>query len=171
MYQSAYDRMLASNLREFEPNIKQTVERNFPRMLEAFQAGEVEIPIIGGELPPPEYRTSEYFTELQAKIVRASCAKKWCESECPSWLNPVPLREEDCIGLLNIPDDDQRWGRNWLRSEYGRHLRNLSWHYERAVPFEKFCAQKYNSSDTPTSGVRKKRGRPRKLWAPNRRMI
>jgi hypothetical protein len=165
MYQSAYDRILAANLRDFESNIKQTVERRFPRILEAFQAGEVEIPIIGGTLPPEECRTSEYFTELQARIVRALCAKKWCESECPSWLNPLPLKEEDCIALLSIPDDDQRWGRNWLRSEYGRHLRGYEWHYQRALPFEKFCAQKYNTGSEPTYGVRKKRGRPRKISA------
>jgi hypothetical protein len=163
MYQSAYDRILAANLRDFESNIKQTVGRQFSRMLEAFQAGEeTKIPIIGGELPPPEYRTPEYFDELQATIVRALCTQKWSEYETPSWVNPLPLKEEDCIALLNIPEA-QRWDRHWLRSEYGRHLRSLSWHYQRAIPFEKFCAQKYNTGDTPTYGVRK-RGRPKKLW-------
>jgi hypothetical protein len=169
MYQSAYDRILAANLRDFESNIKETVGRQFSRMLEAFQAGEeTKIPIIGGQLPPPEYRTPEFYDELQATLVRALCTQKWCESECPSWLNPLPLKEEDCIALLNIPDDEQRWGRNWLRSEYARHLRSLGWHLEWAIPFEKFCAQKYNTGSAPTFGVRK-RGRPKKF--PARRFL
>jgi hypothetical protein len=165
MYQSTYDRMLASNLRDFESNIEQTVERLFVRWHEAIEAGdETEIPVIGGELPPP---AAEYYDELQAKIVRALCAQKWSEFETPHWINPLPLKEEDCIALLNIPEA-QRWDRHWLRSQYGRHLRSLGWHYERAVPFEKFCAQQYNTSDTPTYGVRK-RGRPKKLWGTPRR--
>jgi hypothetical protein len=33
---------------------------------------EVEIPVIGGEFPPPEYHEG-----LQERVVRALCAQKW----------------------------------------------------------------------------------------------
>jgi hypothetical protein len=167
-YKSDYDRLLATVMREFEREVEQMVAGKYAQVFAALRAGEeVEIPVIGGALPPPEYRTPEYYDELQAEIIQALRSQKWFTFEAPAWAQPLPLRREDCEALGDTPD---RWGRDWLRGEYGQHLRSLSWHYERAIPFEKFCAQKYNTGSKPTYGVRK-RGRPRKLWAPNRRMI
>jgi hypothetical protein len=161
MYESPYDRILAANLREFEINIKATVARLFVRWREAIRAGEeVEIPAIGGALPPLEYRTAEYFDELQATVVRALIARKWFESEAGLWAQPLPLTTDDITALLNIREVRQH-GRSSLRSNYGQHLRTLRWHIEHATPFEMFCAEKYNTGSEPTYGVRKKRGRPK----------
>jgi len=156
--------MLATCLTEFQREVEQTVERKFAHVFASLRAGEdVEIPILGGL---PQYRDAEYRDGLQGDVVRALCARKWAESEAPAWMQPLLLREDDCIALLNAPETG-RWDRSWLRVEYSRHLRGLDWHYERAIPFEKFCAQKYNTGSEPTSGVRKKRGRPRKLVRPS----
>jgi|SRR5262245_26256134 len=139
-----YQRLLESCLREFEREVEQTVAREFVRMHEALRAGEeCEIPVIGGEWPPESYRTAEYFSELQQRVVRALIARKWAEFELPRWALPLPLREEECIELINSPESwTQRWGRSWLRVEYSRHLRSLGWHLENVRPFEKFCAEK-----------------------------
>src|SRR5262245_30258872 len=135
-YVSNYDRLLRTCMQEFERIVAQTVARKFEHVLKALQAGEEvgEIPVIGDKFPPPEYRTAEYFTGLQAKVVRALCARKWFEFEGPRWAQPLPLKEDDCIALLNTPEP--RWGRHWLVCEYGRHLRGYDWHYQRAIPFE-----------------------------------
>jgi hypothetical protein len=156
-YKSDYDRLLETVMREFEREVEQVVERKFAHVFAALQAGEeVEIPVIRR---PEEYWERD---DLQARVVRALCCRKWFEFEGPRWAQPLPLKEDDCIALFNLPEP--RWGRHWLVGEYGRHLRRLGWHYQRAIPFEKFCAQKYNCGPAPTFGVRK-RGRPRKLWA------
>ena len=104
--------------------LDQMVAGKYAQVFAALRAGEeVEIPVIGGALPPPEYRTAEYFDELQATGVRALCTRKWHEFEAPRWAQPLPLTEDDCIALYNLPEPP--WGRNWLVAEYGRHLRAL----------------------------------------------
>jgi hypothetical protein len=142
MYQSAYDRILAANLRDYEREIARTVERKFTRMLEAIQAGEeVEIPVIDEELAPPEYRTPEYYDELQATAVRACVCRKWFEYESPRWAWPLPLTREDCLARCNTPEARPH-SRAHLVGQYGLLLREFRWHYERAKPFEVFCADR-----------------------------
>jgi hypothetical protein len=158
-FTSTYERMLASNLREYEPNIRQTVGRLFARWHEALQAGdEPEIPVIGGTLPPTEYRTPEYFDELQAKAVRALCARKRHEFEAGAWAQPLPISEADCIARYQV---EQR-GRQYLVGQYGLLLRQYAWHCERAPLFEVFIADSLRPPgfwESPSS--KRKRGRPR----------
>jgi hypothetical protein len=135
---SSYDRMLKSNLSAFEREVTKTVARKFEQVLRALQAGEdVRIPVIDDEFPPKEYRTPEYFNELQAKLVRALVCRKWFEFEGPRWAQPLPLTEEDCYARAKPYHD-----RGSLICEYGRHLRDCSWDLERAQRFEVFCADR-----------------------------
>jgi hypothetical protein len=128
-----YDRLLETAMREFERKVVSLVEREFERVCEAMQRGEeCEIPVIGGEFLPPDYRAG-----LQERVMRALCARRWFEFEAPLWAQPLPLRNEDCIACFNPPHPT--YGRRWLVGEYGVCLRSMDWHYERATPFEKFC--------------------------------
>src|SRR5262249_6396034 len=103
-YKSDYERLLETVLREYKREITQTVGRKLAHIFEAILAGEgVEIPVIGGELPPEEYRTPEYYDELQATVVRALCARKWHEYEAAVWAQPLPLTEDECLARYNTP--------------------------------------------------------------------
>jgi hypothetical protein len=137
---SAYDRMLKTNLAEFERNIKQTVARKFEQVFRALQAGEdVRIPIIDDEFPPEKYRTAKYYEELQAKLVRALVCRKWFQYEAPAWAWPLPITAEDCYTRCNAPGEPP-YGRNFLVGKYGLELRSAEWDLDRVRKFEIFCA-------------------------------
>jgi hypothetical protein len=63
---------------------------------------------------------------LTARIVRALAARKWFENEAPPWAQPLPLRYDDMITLLNGPYQG-KW-RPRLVSEYAQRLRASGWH-------------------------------------------
>jgi hypothetical protein len=125
-----YERLLKNCLVEYKREIAQTVARRFPSILEAFQAGEIELPIIGR---PETYWKPE---DWQGLMSRALCAQKWFEFEGPKWAQPLPLTWDDCIARYQ---DAQR-GREYLTGQYGLRLRAHDWYYERAPKFEVFCA-------------------------------
>jgi hypothetical protein len=137
---SSYDRMLKTNLAEFEREVVKTVARKFERVLEVLRTGEdVKVPVIDDEFPPERYRTPEYFTELQAKVVRALVCRKWFQYEAPAWAWPLPITAEDCYARCNTPGEPP-YGRNFLVGKYGLELRSAEWDLERAPRFEVFCA-------------------------------
>jgi hypothetical protein len=129
-YMSNYDRMLKACMAEYEAVIKERVEREFGPIFDREQPGD-EIPIIGGEFPPLEYRDED----LKQKAIRALCAVRWFELEAPLWAQPLPLRQEEFEAVNRLPDQRRR-----PVAFYGRILRGQGWNLKYAQPFEKFLA-------------------------------
>ena len=125
---SDYAKLLETSMREFERGVEQQVERAF----EAVRPGD-EVPIIGGEWPPPEYRG-----DLKQRVAQALRARKWFELEAPKWAQPLPLSFEDCLARFNGPNRNSQ--RGWLVGEYGKLMRGRQWEFQHAPPFEEFCA-------------------------------
>jgi hypothetical protein len=133
-----YNRLLQTAMREFEKEVVQQVEAEFARVLAKGAQPDEEIPFIGGEFPPPQYRDG-----LKERVMRALLAQKWFEFEAPRWAWPLPIREEDSLARRNA---EERWQnprqdhRYRIVADYAESLRGLGWHYERILPFEIYCA-------------------------------
>jgi hypothetical protein len=126
-----YGRVLETAMREFERGVERHVDREFERALKAMAAGDTcEIPFIGGEWPPPEYRDG-----LKERVIRALCARHWFRFEAPIWAGELPLTQKDCNRMINQPDR-----RRSLVGAYGDYLRTHHWHYQQVYTFEIFTA-------------------------------
>jgi hypothetical protein len=129
------DRLKEASAQELERALERWVKREFEA---ALQGGAREVPIIGGELAPPEEPAER--AEQMRWVVRAILARKWAESELPPWMLPLPLSADACYDLFNGVNQGNRRCR--LRGEYGLYLRGMGWEIEHADPFEVFCAHK-----------------------------
>jgi hypothetical protein len=152
------DKLLEVSAREFEHAIERLVERKF-EIRRALPNHISSTPWTDKPFNP--HAPLEQLVELKAREVRALLCQKWFEDEAPKWAQPLPLRYDRMIILLNQFD-----GTNWrprLVSEYAQMLRMLGWHFERAQPFEIFSAHVVTGGVPP-----RKRGRPHKLqgWPP-----
>jgi len=129
-----YDRLLKISMQEF----KRKVEPEVDEVFEAARAlpGDVcEIPWIGGTYRP--HAPAEELVPLKQRVVRARCARHWFEWEAPRWAQPLPLRVKDYRALYGQPHRP----RFAPVAHYAESLRGLDWYYQRAYPFEDFCAQ------------------------------
>jgi hypothetical protein len=115
--------------KEFERLIQRSVKEKF----EAIRGRTgVKLPWIGDPYYP-EQHDDQYQSVLQALRCR-----RWFEFEAPPWAQPLPLSDEACIALFNGPNRDNR--RLHMVGRYGQRLRGMNWNYQRATPFEIFCA-------------------------------
>jgi hypothetical protein len=128
---SDYDRLLETAMREFERQVVSLVEREFEHIAERMETGVCQIPVIGGEFPPPDRRDG-----LQARVRRALCARRWFEFEAAPWAQPLPVSASEISALFNRPNR-----RLYPVADYGLMLREMSWRYQHAMPFEEFTAQ------------------------------
>jgi hypothetical protein len=133
----SYDRILKNSMTAYEAKLRAVLLPRLTQVLETLQPGD-EIPIIGDvvESPPIDYREN-----LADRIIRAAVARAWFKYEAPRWAWPLPISQEEIVARLNVHEGSRPFGRHQLVAEYGRHLRGLAWHIERARPFEEYCAE------------------------------
>src|SRR4051812_28003736 len=121
---NAYEQLLQVSMAAFERQIMGQVDLTFERAFKALQSGaEIEIPIIGGEWPPPEYPAER--AKLKSRALKALCAREWFTHEAPKWAEPLPLKLVDCHALFNGEHRNNR--RSRLVGEYGIQLRGMGW--------------------------------------------
>ena len=137
------DRLLKFSEAEFERAARRVVEKMFADNRTSPNPSP-KIPIIdellhGGPDYNPHGSAAEHaiFVEL---ATRAVLARKWFQNEGPPWAQPLPLAVADCHACFNLGPGNHR--RDALRGEYGLSLHGLAWRYERAEPFEIFCARR-----------------------------
>jgi hypothetical protein len=137
---SNYERVLKNSLAAYEHRLRDTLYPKLEQVLPTLQPGDT-IPIIGDvvESPPLNYREN-----LADRIVRAAVARAWFRFEAPKWGPPLPISQQEIIARLNTREGNRHPGRHQLVAQYGKHLRDLGWHIERAMPFEEYCAYEIN---------------------------
>jgi hypothetical protein len=152
------DKLQEVSEREFEREIARLVEREF-ELRRALPNHISATPWTNEAFDP--HASPEELVEVKAREVRALLARKWFEQEAPPWAQPLPLRYDRMIVLLN-----QFRPGNWrprLVAEYAQRLRASEWHIQRAQRFEEFSAYVMTGGSPP-----RRRGRPRKFqsWPP-----
>jgi hypothetical protein len=153
-----WDKLLGVSAAVFAARAALIVERELEAAVEAARARSEETfvaPHIEDAFALPG--TPEEHDAFKARIVRALLAQKgFAECEAPPWAGTLPITEDGIVALLNGANEGKR--RPYLVVEYGRTLRALGWHIERAMPFEEHSAHLLIPSPEP-----RRRGRPRRL--------